>query len=176
MTLQKTCIHKECSILVLFTLAVLFVPESEAHQLFNSDEERIAGYTIQIVTNPEIPGPGSPSKLLVGITDRDGKDVFDVRAGLKIFKDDVLLHELPPGIYKSGHIDMDYVFPESGLYIVEVTIIGPLGKEITAKFNIGILQTFGYIFYSLILFAIIFPAGVFGAVYFMRRQKNKSKV
>ena len=176
MTLQKTYIHKVCSILVFFTLAVFFVPESEAHNFFNSEEEKIAGYTIQVATDPEIPGPGNPSKLLVAITDSDGNDIFNVRAGVKLFKNDVLIHELTPRIYKSGHIDMGYTFPEAGMYLVEVTIIDSLGKEITAKFNVGIIQAFGYIFYSLILFALIFPASVFGTVYFMKRYKKRIKM
>ena len=149
------------------------LPEVEAHQLFNSEEEKIGGYRIQVATNPEIPGPGSPSRLLVAITDYDGNDLVDVKAGLKIFKNDVLIHEVVPRIYATGHIDLEYTFPESGLYIAEVDIIDPLGKVISSKFNIGIIQTFGYIFYSMVILGTFLSLSLIGGIYFMKRRKAK---
>jgi len=149
------------------------LPEVEAHQLFNSEEEKIGGYRIQVATNPEIPGPGSPSRLLVAITDYDGNDLVDVKAGLKIFKNDVLIHEVVPRIYTTGHIDLEYTFPESGLYIAEVDIIDPLGKVISSKFNIGIIQTFGYIFYSMVILGTFLSLSLIGGIYFMKRRKAK---
>jgi len=154
-------------------MLMALLPEVEAHQLFNSEEEKIGGYRIQVATNPEIPGPGSPSRLLVAITDYDGNDLVDVKAGLKIFKNDVLIHEVVPRIYTTGHIDLEYTFPESGLYIAEVDIIDPLGKVISSKFNIGIIQTFGYIFYSMIILGTFLSLSLIGGIYFMKRRKAK---
>ena len=159
-------------IFALIILAAL-VPEVQGHQMFNSEEEKIGGYRIQVATDPEIPGPGNPSHLLVAITDYDGNDLVDIRAGLKIFKNDVLIHEVLPKIYSTGHIDLEYTFPESGLYIVEVSVIDPFGKEITSKFNVGIIQTFGYIFFAMIVVGATFPPTVIGIIYFMKRKKAK---
>lgn len=53
-------------------------------QLFNSEEQKIGGYKIQITTDPEIPGPRNPSRVLVAITDYDGNDLIDVMVGLNI--------------------------------------------------------------------------------------------
>ena len=168
----KKGMHKVSSIFALLMLITL-VPEVEAHQLFNSEEEKIGGYKIQVVTDPEIPGPGSPSNLLVAITDYDGKDFVDVKAGVKIFKDDILIHEVVPKIYTTGHIDLKYTFPESGLYIVEVAVINPLGKEIVSKFNIGIIQAFGYIFYAMVILGSFLSLSLIVGIYFMKRRKAK---
>ena len=154
-------------------MVMALIPEVDAHQLFNSEEEKIGGYRIQVATNPEIPGPGNPSHLLVAITDYDGKDLVDIKAGLKIFKNDVLIHEVVPKIYTTGHIDLEYTFPESGLYIVEVGIIDPFGKEISSKFNVGIIQTFGYIFYAMVILGSFLSVSLIVGIYFFKRKKAR---
>ena len=163
--------YRLCSILALLTLVVI-VP-AEGHQMFNSEEEKIGGYKISVATDPEIPGPGNPSRLLVAITDYDSRDIIDVKAWIKILKDDILIHEVVPKIYSAGHIDIGYTFPESGLYIVEVGVITPEGKEIMSKFNIGIIQTFGYIFFAMILVGAFTPPTIVGAILINRRRKAK---
>ncbi len=161
------------SVLALLAIIVLVPEEVQGHQLFNSEEEKIGGYKIAVATDPEIPGPGNPSRLIVAITDYDGNDMIDVRAGVKIFKDDILIHEIVHKIYSTGHIDIPYTFPESGLYIVQVGVITPEGKEISSKFNIGILQTFGYIFFAMVLVGAFMPPTIVGAILIARRRKSK---
>jgi hypothetical protein len=170
--LRKDLVSKLSSILALAVL-IIIVPEVEGHQLFNSEEEKIGGYRIAVATDPEIPGPGNPSRLMVQITDYDNNDLIDVRAGLKIFKDDILIHELTPRIHSIGHIDLPYTFPASGLYIVEVGITTPAGKEILSKFNVGIIQTFGYIFFAMILVGAFTPAVIVGGIYYYKRKNAK---
>ena len=159
----------------MFALLIMIalIPEVQGHQMFNSEEEKIGGYKIAVATDPEIPGPGNPSHLLVVITDYDSNDMIDVKAWIKILKDDILIHEVVPKIYSTGHIDIGYTFPESGLYIIEVGIITPEGKEIMSKFNVGILQTFGYIFLAMILVGAFMPPTIIGTILIMRRRKSK---
>ena len=159
----------------MFALLIMIalIPEVQGHQMFNSEEEKIGGYKIAVATDPEIPGPGNPSHLLVVITDYDSNDMIDVKAWIKILKDDILIHEVVPKIYSTGHIDIGYTFPESGLYIIEVGIITPQGKEIMSKFNVGILQTFGYIFLAMILVGAFMPPTIIGTILIMRRRKSK---
>lgn len=171
----KNGMHKVSAILVLLIITIV-IPEVNAHQLFNSEEEKIGGYKIAVATDPEIPGPNSPSRLMVAITDYDGNDFVDVRAGLKIFKNDILIHEVLPKIHSTGHFDVQYSFPESGVYIVEIYIIDELGKEISSKFNIGIIQTFGYIFYSMVVIGATFPPTIIGIILFMKRRKAKQQM
>ncbi len=154
-------------------IMIVLIPEVQGHQMFNSEEEKIGGYKIAVATDPEIPGPGNPSHLLVVITDYDGNDIIDVKAWIKILKDDILIHEVVPKIYSTGHIDIGYTFPESGLYIIEVGIITPEGREIMSKFNVGILQTFGYIFLAMILVGAFMPPTIIGTILIMRRRKSK---
>ena len=159
----------------MFALLIMIalIPEVQGHQMFNSEEEKIGGYKIAVATDPEIPGPGNPSHLLVVITDYDSNDMIDVKAWIKILKDDILIHEVVPKIYSTGHIDIGYTFPESGLYIIEVGIITPQGKEIMSKFNVGIIQTFGYIFLAMILVGAFMPPTIIGTILIMRRRKSK---
>ena len=159
----------------MFALLIMIalIPEVQGHQMFNSEEEKIGGYKIAVATDPEIPGPGNPSHLLVVITDYDSNDMIDVKAWIKILKDDILIHEVVPKIYSTGHIDIGYTFPESGLYIIEVGIITPQGKEIMSKFNVGIIQTFGYIFLAMILVGAFMPPTIIGAILITRRRKSK---
>ncbi len=160
------------SLLALLSMITL-IPEVQGHQLFNSEEQKIGGYKIAVATDPEIPGPGNPTRLTVAITDYDGYDMIDVRAGVKIFKNDILIHEIAPKIYSTGHTDIPYTFPESGLYIVQVGVITPEGREISSKFNIGIIQTFGYIFFSMVLVGAFMPPTIIGIIYLMKRRKAK---
>ncbi|MFQ5941672.1 MAG: hypothetical protein ACE5KA_08255 [Nitrososphaerales archaeon] len=168
----KAVMHKSSYVFVLL-IATTLIQDAAAHQLFNSEEMKTGGYMIQIATDPEIPGPGNPSHLLVVISDYDGNDLIDVQAGLKIFKDDILIHEVTPRIYRVGHIDIEYAFPESGVYIVEVNVINPFGKVISSKFNIGIIQTFGYIFFTMVVIGATFPPTVIGIILLSKRRKAK---
>lgn len=165
-------INKNFCISLLIVLA-LPVHGVYAHQAFNAQEEVRGGYRISMSTDPEIPGPNTPTLLRIDVTDPDYNMLFDVRAGVKIFKNEVLIHEVIPRIDTDGHFDIEYSFPDSGVYTVEVDVLDPYGKEIAAKFNLGIIQTFGYIFYSLIIFAVIFPATLLGIIYYNKKRRTK---
>lgn len=163
------------AVLLSLTFVLTDFPDAYAHPLFNSDEENVGRYKIMISTSPEIPGPNEPTRILVAMTDRDGNDIIDVVAGLKIFNSkEVLIHEVEPRVYTDGHIDYEYTFPDHGMYVVEISLFDPYtGNDVTAKFNIGILQTFGYIFFSMIIVGAFFPATLVGAILLMRRRKAK---
>ncbi|MEM2759449.1 MAG: hypothetical protein QXU32_06990 [Nitrososphaerales archaeon] len=160
----------------IFTLIlVALLPETEAHQAFNAQEEVRGGYRISLSTDPEIPGPNNPTLLRIDVTDPNYNMLVDVRVGLKIFKNELLVHEVNPRIDADGHMDIQYSFPESGMYIVEVDVFDPYGKEIAAKFNVGVIQTFGYIFYSMVLVGAFFPAAVLGIIFLKRRKARQTQ-
>lgn len=168
----KAGTDKLCYIFALLIIMAL-IPTVEAHQLFNSEEQKIGGYKIKITTDPEIPGPGNPSRILLAITDYDSNDLIDVMVGLKLFKNDVLIHQVTPRVYNTGHIEVPFTFPESGIYIAEVEIPDGSGNVISSKFNLSIIQTFGYIFYSMIIIGACFPPTLLGVIFFMKRRKAK---
>lgn len=164
---------KLCSIIAL-ALIVLF-PNAYAHSAFNAQQEVIGNQRITISTNPEVPSLDKPTQIIIDVTDKDYNPLIDVRAGVKIFKNDALIHEFPSKILSDGHMDLEYTFPESGVYVIEVHSMNPFGNDVTAKFNIGVLQTFGYIFFSMVLVGAFFPAAIVGYVFFKRRKERKEK-
>lgn len=146
---------------------------SNGHQLFNSEERRIGGYIMQIGTDPEIPAVGKQIKILFRASDRDYNNLIDVKIGMRIYKDDALLEELQPRILSDGHFDKEYTFTNAGIHIVEVDLYTWDGNVITEKFNISTLNPFGYIFYSMVLIGVLFPASLF--VFLLFHKKNKGE-
>lgn len=157
-------------------LLAIFIAEGNyayAHQLFNSGEYRIAGYLIQIATQPEMPAVDTVAKILVRVADNNGNDMRDVNIGLKLYKNDVLYYTYPITLLKDGHFEMNYMFRESGVYVVEVSVYEHDGSVVTAKFNLGIVREFAYIFISMIILGVTMPACiVIGIVWYRRRIKT----
>ncbi len=158
---------------ILSLLVISIIPLSFGHQLFNSEESRVGGYILQIATDPEIPIVGNLNKILFKISDRDYVDVIDARIGMKIYKNDILLKEWHPRILSNGHLEIDYIFIDPGIYIVEIDLYTFEGNVITESFNISTLNPFGYMFYSLVLIGVLFPASLFGFLLLYRRLKGK---
>lgn len=157
---------------ILSLLVINVIPISFGHQLFNSEESRVAGYIMQIATEPEIPIIGKASHILFRVTDRNYDEVTDAIIGMKIYKDNMLLKEWHPRISSNGHLETDYMFIDPGIYIVEIDLYTSEDNVITESFNISTLNPFGYIFYSLVLIGVIFPASLFGFLLLYRRLKG----
>ena len=49
--------------------------EASGHSMFNSAEEFMAGYRVQVATAPEFPQIDEPSMFLVRVTDTDFEEV-----------------------------------------------------------------------------------------------------
>ena len=65
---------------ILFILPLLFVSisattDAYGHSLFNSSEQTLGDYRVQIATQPEFPQIGERSQILIRVTDQDGKEV-----------------------------------------------------------------------------------------------------
>ena len=158
---------------ILSLLVISIIPLSFGHQLFNSEGRRVAGYIMQIATEPEIPTVEKPTHILFRVTDRNYVEVTDVSIGMRIFKDNILLKEWHPRISSNGHLKTDYMFIDPGIYIVEIDLYTSQDTVITESFNISTLNPFGYMFYSLVLIGVIFPASLFGFLLLYRRLKGK---
>ena len=75
---------------ILFILPFLFVSitettEAYGHSLFNSSEETLGNFRVQIATQPEFPQIGERSQVLIRVTDQDGKEVDRFMMGNRIF-------------------------------------------------------------------------------------------
>ncbi len=162
---------KGITILTLLLVILSLSNYSYAHQLFNSSEYRIAGYLIQIATQPEMPSVDTVAKILIRVADSNGNDMSDVNVGVRLYKNDALYYTHPITLLKDGHLEIDYIFKEPGIYIIEVSLYEHDGNVVTANFNIGIVKEFAYIFISMIILGVTMPAVIVTGIILYKRRK-----
>ena len=61
------------------------ISDAQAHSLFNSSEETLGDYRVQIATQPEFPQIGENSQVLLRITDKDYNEVERFTMGMRMF-------------------------------------------------------------------------------------------
>ena len=152
------------------------IPETEAHPLFNSGEEWIGDYRVQIATLPEIPAVDEEIQVLFQVVDADFQELDQFTMGIRIFYDGEQIDAIMPKMYQNGHMEMDYIFEMSGNHIFRVDLynISQDGRVLTYTFNIGAQNTFGFIFISAISMGGIMTAIIFIYVYFSRRKAKST--
>jgi hypothetical protein len=149
-----------------------------AHQLFNSSGEKIGNYYVQVATDPEIPTTGQNTNIMMRISTVDGTELSDVPISISITKNGQEIKKIPQIIVTQGHHEFVYKFLEPGNYVFYVALndIYFTGKTITYIFNISTLNPFGYIFYSLITFAVVTPLVVIAIIYITNKRKRKKQI
>ena len=152
------------------------IPETEAHALFNSGEEWIGDYRVQIATLPEIPAVDEEIQVLFQVVDADFQELDQFTMGIRVFYDGEQIDAIMPKMYQNGHMEMDYIFEMSGNHIFRVDLynISQDGRVLTYTFNIGAQNTFGFIFIGAITMGGIMTAIIFIYVYWSKRR-SKSK-
>ena len=152
------------------------IPEAEAHPLFNSGEEWIGDYRIQIATQPEIPAVGEEIQVLFQIVDTDFQELDQFTMGIRIFYDGEQIDGVMPKMYQNGHMEMDYIFEMSGNHVFRVDLydIADDGQPLTYTFNISSQNTFGFVFISAVTMGGMMTAIIFVYVYWSKRR-SKSK-
>jgi hypothetical protein len=152
------------------------IPEAEAHALFNSGEEWIGDYRIQIATLPEIPAVDEEIQVLLRIVDADFKEPDQFTMGIRIFYDGEQIDAVMPNMYQNGHMEMDYIFEMSGNHVFRVDLydVAADGEPLTYTFNISSQDTFGFVFISAVTMGGIMTAIIFIYVYLSKRR-SKSK-
>ena len=146
------------------------VPGAEAHSLFNSAEQTIGEFRMQVATLPEFPQVGETSQILFRLTDRDLDEVDGFTMGVRIFFNDRQIEAVAPQAVDGGHWTMDYVFETGGNHIFRVDVYdkgqsGPL----TYTFNMSTQSPFGYIFIASITAGAAMFAIVVGYIYLPKR-------
>ena len=162
-----------CLLLLLF-LGVLTIPaiqSASAHSEFNSNDEAIGNYEVQVATIPEIPSANEPFKLEFRVLNyaqstssylnsfnTQNSEVDHFRMGVRVFYNDKLIDTMAPQNHDGGQWDIPYTFHESGNHVVEVDLYnaGPNGETLTYQFNVSAVNIFGPIFIYVI------SAGGFG--------------
>ena len=152
------------------------IPEAEAHALFNSGEEWIGDYRVQIATLPEIPAVDEKIQVLFQVVDGDFQELDQFEMGIRIFYGGEQIDAIMPKMYQNGHMEMDYIFEMSGNHIFRVDLynISQDGRVLTYTFNIGAQNTFGFIFIGAITMGGIMTAIIFIYVYFSRRKAKST--
>ena len=161
-------------LLLIFPAIGLF--EAQAHPLFNSSEEWIGDHRVQISTQPEIPAVGEKIQVLLRVVDADFEELENFLLGIRIFYHENQIDAIQPAVYEDGHLEMDYVFEESGNHIFKVDLydVAVDGRVLTYVFNISAQNPFGYIFLGAIVCGGIIIGVIFVYIYSSRiRSKLK---
>ena len=156
----------------------IIVKDVFAHQLFNSSGEKIGNYYVQVATDPEIPTTGQNVKIMLRISSIDGTELSDVPISISITKNGQEIDKIPQIVVTGGHYELNYKFLEQGNYVfyIDLNDIYFTGKTITYIFNISTLSPFGYIFYSLITFAVVTPLFVITIIYITNKRRSKKQI
>ena len=160
----------------LILTATPFFSEAFGHSMFNSAESTFGGYRVQVATLPEFPEIGEPSQILFRVTDVDFEEVDRFTLGARIFYNGQQIDAIPPKSYEGAHVEMDYVWQNSGNHIVRVDLYDMEGtsKVLTYTFNMGTQSPFGYIFFIAITIGALTLGVVVTYIYFPEKLKFKT--
>ena len=153
------------------------ISDAHAHSLFNSSEETLGEYRVQIATLPEFPQIGEKSEVLIRVTDNDYKEIERFTMGMRIFFNEEQIDAVRPQSINGAHFTTDFIFYDSGNHIFRVDLYDATddGGTLTFTFNISTQSPFGYIFISAITTGGIIFAGVMGIIFIPKIIKRKSK-
>jgi hypothetical protein len=148
---------------IIITLGLLVSPMinyASAHEDYNSGDETIGKYEVQVATDPEIPSSNQPFKLsfrvlnhqsasnILNSLDTKLSEVDHFRMGAKIYYNNELVYTIPVQEITGGEWSTKYVFHESGNHILYFDLYdaGPNGETLTYTFNLSVVDIFGPIF------------------------------
>ena len=139
------------SISIMFVLVFSMIPlfsDAYAHSMFNSAEEFLGGYRVQVATLPEFPQIGEKSQILFRVGDSDFNEVDHFTMGVRFFYNDQQVDAISPELHKGGNYSLDYVWKTPGNHVVKVDLYDMSGKPgiLTYTFNMGTQSPFGYVF------------------------------
>ena len=164
----------------LFFLFFLIIPtinlfsDADAHPLFNSGEEWIGDHRVQISTLPEIPAVDEEIQVLLRVVNADFQELDQFTLGLRIFYGGEQIDAIMPKTYQNGHVEMDYLFENSGNHVIRVDLydVSKDGQPLTYTFNLSAQNPFGFIFIGAITTGGIITAIIFMYVYLSKRRSK----
>lgn len=165
------------AVIALLCAACALVPgaqEASGHSMFNSAEEFMAGYRVQVATAPEFPQIDEPSMFLVRVTDTDFEEVDRFTMGVRFFYNGQQVDAVPPTAIEGGHWDFGHTWRYQGNHIVKVDLYDMVDKPgvTTYTFNMGTQSPFGYIFIISITVGAFCFAGVMAYIYLPKMQRR----
>ena len=177
LVLQMKQIYKVFILVVFIFSGSGIILNANGHSLFNSSEEILGDYRVQIATQPEFPQIGDKSQVLIRITDADYNEVDRFTMGMRIFFNEEQIDAVRPQSIDGAHFETDFIFYDSGNHIFRVDLYDATddGQILTFTFNISTQSPFGYIFISAIAAGGIIFAGVIGIIFIPKVIKRKSR-
>ena len=171
---------KKRSILLIFVLifsSYSGFDSAYAHSLFNSAEQTLGEYRVQVATAPEFPQIDEPSQFMIKVTKGfDYEDVENFTMGIRVYYNDQQVDAIPPTSVEGSHWDFDYVWRNIGNHIVRIDLYDMEGSDgiLTYTFNMGTQSPFGYLFIGAITTGAFVFLGVMLYIYLPKILK-KSK-
>jgi len=171
---------KKRSILLIFVLifsSYSGFDSAYGHSLFNSAEQTLGEYRVQVATAPEFPQIDEPSQFMVKVTKGfDYEDVENFTMGIRVYYNDQQVDAIPPTSVEGSHWDFDYVWRNIGNHIVRIDLYDMEGSDgvLTYTFNMGTQSPFGYLFIGAITTGAFVFVGVMLYIYLPKILK-KSK-
>jgi len=130
------------SFVAFFIFSIVpIISQASAHSMFNSAEEFMGGYRVQIATLPEFPQIGEKSQLLLRITDGDFTEVDRFTMGMRVFYNEQQILAFTPSSYEGAHWENDFVFETPGIHIVKVDLYDSVNNTLT-MLALGIWMVF----------------------------------
>ena len=148
-----------------------------AHSMFNSAEQSIGGYRVQVATAPEFPQINEPSQFLIKVTEGfDYKEVEDFTMGIRVYYNEQQVDAIPPTSINGAHWDFDYVWRNIGNHIVKVDLYDMEDSDgiLTYTYNMGTQSPFGFLFIGAITTGALVFVGIMLYIYLPKILK-KSK-
>ena len=171
---------KKRSIFLIFVLifsSYAGFDSAYGHSMFNSAEQSLGGYRVQVATAPEFPQIDEPSQFLIKVTKGfDYEEVDDFTMGIRVFYNDQQVDAIPPTSIDGSHWDFDYTWRNIGNHIVKVDLYDMEDSDgiLTYTFNMGTQSPFGVVFIGAITTGALVFVGVMLYIYLPKMLK-KSK-
>jgi hypothetical protein len=169
---------------MIITIASTIIPSNQvyADSLKSAIKQRIGNYEVEMVTNPKNPVIGENSRILLRFGSVNGDDLIDVPIVIKIVKDNVELENTHQILVPYGHYNYDYVFPESGRYILYIDVNDVAYSKQTLNFIyfIDIAESWNYgslssaIILVIVVVAVIVGITLIVSMIFLQRKKKRS--
>ena len=151
-----------------------------ADSLKSAIKQRIGNYEVEMVTDPKNPVVGEKSRILLRFGSVNGDDLIDVPIVIRIVKDNVALVKTQQILVPFGHYNYDYIFPESGRYIVFVDVNDVAYSRQTLNFiyfiDIAESWNYGSLSLAITVVVVVITIGITAivSIIFLKRKKKQA--
>ena len=190
--------------IVVGTLSFYPVPELNAHfehfTHYNNGGGELGKYYVYEAVQPQYASPGEPSTIMFSIQDTDRNDLKAVNVLIEIYSGVTgeRIKVYPWTVYPTGDFEVGYIFPQSGPYQLVLSLsnlegfksennslIDPPRTILSstsdcscdrAVFNISISESFGSLYNSTLLIAVLIPISILGTILVLNYRKKKLQI